>query len=124
MSGVNSNHSENQALIAGRIDGTGTASVVAGKGFYLTDEGSGDYTITFNHGGYTKLISCVVTPEGATDCVASVGTVSIPAAASDGSIPPGATVQIRTRLYDGNMGSCGSADSDFSFCAIFEVADA
>ena len=62
MSGFNSHHSENIITVAGRVQGTGTAAVVAGKDFYIEDRGTGLYALTFPR-SYVKLISFVGTSE-------------------------------------------------------------
>jgi len=62
MSGFNSHHSKNIITVAGRVQGTGTAAVVAGKDFYIHDRGTGLYGLTFPR-SYVKLISFVATSE-------------------------------------------------------------
>lgn len=64
-------------MIAARVDGTGTASILeGGNEMTLTDNGTGDYTLTFGT-AYKRVPSVVVTPIGAAgDIIASIGTIS------------------------------------------------
>lgn len=64
-------------MIAGRVDGTGTAEILeGGNEMSLTDNGTGDYTLTFGQ-AFQRVPTVVVTPIGASgDVVATLGTLS------------------------------------------------
>ena len=112
MSGINSHHNENLIVIHGSISGTGTAAIDAGKGFYLTDNGTGNYVITFDR-GYAALVSCIATST----------TAGLTAAAVPGTFTPGATgFELNVRTYQISDGA--ATDGKFSFAVAFEVEDA
>ena len=64
-------------LIGLRVDGTGTASILAGgHDAVLTDTGTGDYLLTFVQ-PFARLPVVTISPIGAAgDIVATIGTVS------------------------------------------------
>jgi len=65
-------------IIAARVDGTGTASILEGSNdLTLVDTGVGDYLLTLKNGAAARVMTVVVTPIGAAgDIVATLGTVS------------------------------------------------
>lgn len=67
-------------MIAARVDGTGTAAMLeGGQEITLTDNGTGDYTLTFAQ-AFERIPTVVVTPIGAAgDIVATIGTISVSA---------------------------------------------
>lgn len=64
-------------LLAIQVDGTGTASiVVGGTDATLTDNGTGDYTLTFAK-AFARVPTVVVTPISTTgDVIATLDTVA------------------------------------------------
>jgi len=64
-------------LLAFRVDGTGTASILEGKfDATLTDTGTGDYLLTFAK-PFARLPVVLISPIGAAgDIFATIGTVS------------------------------------------------
>lgn len=111
MSGIISGNNVQESVVAGRIDGTGTASITSGRGFALTDDGAGDYTLTFNR-PYDALVAVVATSL-TTDVVMTVGTISV---AADGVI--GSTIQFKAEAIDE---TAADVDADFSFVTVWEV---
>lgn len=96
-------------VIAGRVDGTGTASVLEGSNeLTLTDNGTGDYTLTFGT-AYERIPTVLVTPIGASgDIVATLGTLSTSAA--------------QILLWDGTDGTTAK-DGDFHVMIIGSNAE-
>jgi hypothetical protein len=86
-------------LLAIQVDGTGTASItVGGTDVTLTDNGTGDYTLTFAT-AFARVPTVVVTPISATgDLIATIETAS-------------ATL-LDIRLWDGTDGTTAK-DGDF-----------
>jgi len=113
MSGVNSNHSENLAIVAGTVDGTPrtAASVTAGNGFYVDGTGTGVYSIVLDR-AYQKIISCVIT----TKTAGAVGSWITPGF-TPGEV--GGVITVSTANAAGAL-----ADADFSIVVCLEVADA
>lgn len=70
----------NPHMIAARVDGTGTAAMIeGGNEITLTDNGTGDYTLTFAQ-PFKRIPSVVATPIGASgDVVCTIGTISVSA---------------------------------------------
>lgn len=87
-------------MIAARVDGTGTASILeGGNELTLTDNGTGDYTLTFSDQSFQRVPTVVVTPIGASgDVVATLGTLS--------------TSAVQILLWDGTDGTTAK-DGDF-----------
>ena len=102
--------SKELVIVAGRVNGTGTAAIQAGEGFSLDDDGTGDYDITF-HRAYDKLVSVVVSSETA-DSIALVSTITH----TDGTIGP----VIRFLGFDATDGTTPK-DIIFDFITIWEV---
>jgi hypothetical protein len=66
-------------LLAFRVDGTGTASIVEGAfDATLVDNGTGDYTLTFAK-PYTRVPVCIGTALGAAAASVVIAAVSITA---------------------------------------------
>lgn len=86
-------------LLAFRVDGTDTASILEGAfDATLTDNGTGDYTLTFAK-PFVRIPVCVVTPIGASgDIIATIETA--------------ATTGFDIRLWDGTDGTTAK-DGDF-----------
>ena len=110
MAFINSFEGKDVVCIAGRIDGTGSASITSGEGFSLTDSGTGDYLITFDR-AFDSLVAVTATAL-TTDVVMTIGTITH----SDGTIGP--SIQIKGEDLD----ETGAAkDTDFSFISIWQV---
>ena len=110
MAFVNSNEGKDVVIVCGRIDGTGTASITSGKGFSLSDGGTGSYTITFDR-AYDTLLAVTATAL-TTDIVMCVDTITH----TDGTSGP-------SILFQGEAidETAADTDSDFSFITVWEV---
>lgn len=98
-------------IIAARVDGTGTASILeGGNELTLTDNGTGDYTLTFAT-AFARVPVVVVTPISTTgDVIATIDSVSV------------SSVTINT--WDGTDGTTAK-DIDFHILIVgFDAADA
>lgn len=86
-------------VLAFRVDGTGTASILEGQfDATLTDTGTGDYTLTFAK-PFARTPVVLITPISATgDLIATIETVT--------------TALIDIRLWDGTDGTTAK-DGDF-----------
>ena len=106
---LGSNHAKEQVIVAGRIDGTGTASITSGSGFTFVDNGTGTYTVTFDR-AYDTLIA--VTASALTsNLTMHVGTITH----TDGTDGP-------SIVFQGNAIDEGAdTDVDFSFITIWET---
>jgi len=63
-------------LLALRVDGTGTASILEGKfDATLVDNGTGDYTLTFAK-PYLRVPVCIGSVVGATAAIVNIAAVS------------------------------------------------
>jgi hypothetical protein len=94
-------------LIGSRVDGTGTAALLSGsKELTLTDNGTGDYTLTFVQ-AFVQVPHVVVTPVTA-GIIAQIFAVSTTA------------VQIKTFAVDGTT----ATDADFHIMILGSDADA
>ena len=106
---LGSNHPKEQMVVAGRIDGTGTASITSGSGFSFADGGSGTYTVTFDR-AYDTLIA-VVAQSLTADINVAVGTITH----TDGTDGP-------SIVFQGNAEADGTdTDCDFSFITVWET---
>ncbi len=86
-------------VLAFRVDGTGTASILEGSfDAALTDNGTGDYTLTFTK-AFARTPVVVVTPIGASgDVIATLDTIS--------------TTAVIINTWDGTDGTTAK-DADF-----------
>jgi|TARA_Y100000310_G_scaffold189265_1_gene189235 hypothetical protein len=102
--------SKEQVIVAGRVDGTGTESVVSGEGFSIATSGTGSWTIQF-HRAYDALVAVTATTQTADSCMV-VSTITH----VDGTIGP----SIIFTAFDATDGTTGK-DVDFSFITIWET---
>ena len=95
-------------MIALRVDGTGTASILEGSNeVTLTDNGTGDYTLTFSE-PFSRVPSVVATPVTA-DIYCQIATVAV------------SSVNIKTF----NVSAQAATDADFHVMVMgFDAADA
>lgn len=88
-------------LISVKVDGTGTASVsgTCSKNVTLTDNGTGDYTVTFNlpYIQIPEVVACPITASR----ICQLGTVAV------------GSVQVLTKNLSGS-----AADADFHLIVI------
>lgn len=104
------NKQRNAHLIAARVDGTGTASILAGsRELTLTDNGTGDYTLTFAT-AFQRTPVVVASPISTTgDVILSIHSVS--------------TTAVRILAWDGTDGTTAK-DIDFHAMIMgFDAAD-
>ena len=109
MAFINHFEGKETVIIAGRYDGTGTASITSGKGFSVVDGGTGTYTVTF-HRAFDNLVA--VTANGLTaNQNIHIGTITH----TDGTNGP-------SIVFQGNNDADGvDTDTDFSFITIWEI---
>tara|TARA_R110002167_G_scaffold156380_4_gene351093 strand:- start:9826 stop:10161 length:336 start_codon:yes stop_codon:yes gene_type:complete len=109
MAFINHFEGKETVIIAGRYDGTGTASITSGKGFSVVDGGTGTYTVTF-HRAFDNLVAVTATAL-TSNLTMHVGTITH----TDGTNGP-------SIVFQGNAIDEGAdTDTDFSFITIWEI---
>ena len=98
-------------VIAARVDGTGTAAILeGGNEMTLTDNGTGDYTLTFNT-AFARVPVVTALPISATgDVILSISSVAV------GSV--------RIKAWDGTDGTTAKDIAFHVMIVGFDAADA